>query len=128
LRAELNAPGIDQIPDADLEDHERTLVMELATALVFIEEAKGEASRALRDGTEIQRLISERHGAQRAALGWKPEHYRRELAILSEAIEATLRRQHNFGPEADLSTALGVLRQLLEHAERVGARGLETPG
>ena len=125
IRTEMNAPGIDQVPDPELEDHERTLVMDLATALVFIEEAQNEASRALRDGTEIQRLIAERHGAQRASLGWSAEHYRQELRIMREAIEATLRRHHSFGADADLATALGVLRQLLEHAERAGLRGLE---
>ena len=103
-----------------------TLVVDLASALIFIEEARGEASRAVRDGTEIQRLIAERHGAQRAAMGWTAAEYRDEFRLLEEAIEATLRRRQTFGPDADLGTALGILHQLIEHVERAGTRGMET--
>lgn len=126
VRNELKSPGVSTISDAELEDHVRTLVVDLASALIFIEEARGEASRAVRDGSEIQRLIAERHGAQRAALGWTEADYRAEFQLLEEAIEATLRRRQTFGPDADLGTALGILHQLIEHVERAGARGMET--
>jgi PAS domain S-box-containing protein len=125
LRSELKAPNVDAISDAELEDHVRTLVVDLASALVFIEDAGGEASQALRDGTEIQRLISERHGAQRASLGWTEAHFRSEITILREVIETTLRRRHSSGPEDNLTTALVILRRLFEHVERTGVRGFE---
>jgi hypothetical protein len=125
LRNEVDAPGVHAVSDAELEDHVRTLVVDLASALVFIEDAGGEASRALRDGTEIQRLISERHGAQRASLGWTEPHFRHEINILREVIETTLRRRHSSGPDESLTTALEILRQLFEHIERIGVRGFE---
>ena len=125
LTAEVHAPGIEQRSTAELEDHLRTLIADLASALVFIEEARDEGSRALRDGTEIQRVIAERHGAQRAALGWTPEHYRRELAIFGEVIETTLRHRHALGPDGDVTAAIAILRQLLEHVERAAVRGME---
>src|SRR3712207_7263161 len=36
----------------------------------------------MQDGVEIQRLIAERHGVQRARLGWTEETLRRECEIL----------------------------------------------
>jgi hypothetical protein len=124
-RSEMKSARVATISDVELEDHVRTLIVDLATALIFIEEARGEASRAVRDGTEIQRIIAERHGAQRAALGWTEAEYRQEFRLLEEAIEAILRRRQTFGPDADLGTALGILHQLIEHVERAGARGME---
>lgn len=70
-------------------------------------------------------MIAERHGAQRASFGWSDEHYRRELAILREVIEATIRQRHSIAADANVVAAIGILRQLLEHVERAGARGLE---
>ena len=124
LRHELSAPSVETLPDAVLEDHVRTLVVDVASGLVFIEEAEGEASRALRDGTEIQRIIAERHGAQRASLGWSEDQLRAELRLLRDSIEGTLRRRQSFGADADVTTALGVLQQFMEHVERAATRSL----
>jgi hypothetical protein len=48
------------------------------------------------------------------------------MGVLRDVVEASLRRRHSFGPEADLSNALGIIRQLFEQVERAGLRGLET--
>jgi hypothetical protein len=100
---------------------------------VLIEEARGETTRTLRDGTEIQRVLAERHGAQRASLGWSASDHARELVILREEIAAALRDAHASGEErandadeadeADAwSGALDVVARLLAHVERAGER------
>ena len=54
------------------------------------------------------------------------EHYRRELTILRDTMENVLQRRYATGPDGDVATAIGILRQFLEHVERAGARGLES--
>jgi hypothetical protein len=129
LRAEIGAPSAATLPGAELEDHLGTLLAELARSLVLIEEAGGESTRTLRDGTEIQRVLAERHGAQRAAQGWTEDDHRREVAIVREEIEAVLRSHHaaaatsdRAAAEGDVAGALGVVRRLLAHVERAGER------
>ncbi len=123
LRGELGAPGVSQMSDAELENHLGTLLAEVGRTLVLIEQASGDASSDLRDGTELQRLIAERHGAQRGALGWSEALHRREITILRQDVESMLRRRLS-GEPIDLEGALAVLHRLLENAERAGVRGL----
>jgi hypothetical protein len=130
LRAELDAPSAATVPAAELENHLGTLLAEVARSLVLIEEAGGETTQTLRDGTEIQRVLAERHGAQRAALGWSEADHRRELAILREEVEGTLRSalggasgsDAGEGAEARLAGAAEVVTRLLGHVERAGER------
>jgi PAS domain S-box-containing protein len=123
LRAEPDVPGAATSPDSELEDHLGTLVTEVARALVLMGEAGGEPSRALRDGTEIQRVLAERHGAQRAALGWPERAHRRELALLRERVESLLRDALAGHPEeADADAVVAIAARLLAFVERVGER------
>jgi hypothetical protein len=121
LRGDDGVTAAAHASDSELEDHLRTLLAELARALVLIED-EGLGSRALRDGTEIQRLIAERHGVQRATLGWTEADVRREVAILRSDLEAELRRRLAGDSEANVEGALGVLALLLEHTERSSVR------
>jgi hypothetical protein len=122
LRTEIDVAGSAALSDADLEDHIGTLLAEVARALVLIEQAGGEASRALRDGTEIQRVLAERHGAQRAALGWTEADHRRELAMLYEDIATTIREALADDATVDIEGALDIVGRLLAQAERAGER------
>ncbi len=90
---------------------------------MIIEETGGLESELLKDGSEIQRVIAERHGRQRAALGWSEAQYRREGEILLEEVNAVMRRRVPEGV-GDVSTALHVLRRLIECATAAGARAL----
>jgi hypothetical protein len=134
LRAELAAPSAATLPAAELEGHLGTLLAEVARALVLIEEAGGETTRTLRDGTEMQRVLAERHGAQRAALGWSEADHRREFAILNAEVEGALRSALGAAPvvdapdatDAGLAGAIEVVARLLGHVERAGERARRT--
>jgi hypothetical protein len=124
LRDELAAPTIAEMTDEELEDHVGTFVADLARTLVLAESPQ-DAGRMLRDGSEIQRAIAERHGAQRAAFAWTETLHRREMAMLREDIEALLRSLLGRDPDADVDAAMAVLARWLEQAEEVGVRGLQ---
>ena len=55
---------------SELADHVGTYVADVAEHSLALDESHGRPSPLLADGTEIQRLVAERHGAQRARLGW----------------------------------------------------------
>lgn len=72
----------------------------------------------LRDGTEIQQVISKLHGAQRARLSWTEGAIRREYVVLREEIERAIRETV---PDqvAELGEALRIVGRFLQHSERV---------
>jgi PAS domain S-box-containing protein len=120
MRTDPELPGAAALSDAELEDHLGTLITEVARALVLMGDVDGASSRALRDGTEIQRVLAERHGAQRAALGWSATAHQRELALLRELVERTVRGA--LGGEDDGDGVVAVVDRLLAFAERAGER------
>jgi hypothetical protein len=122
LRDELNAPAMAEMTDEDIEDHVGTLVADLARTLVLVQKPE-DSARLLRDGSEIQRAIAERHGAQRASYGWTEPLFHRELAILGEDIDALLRSKLGRQPEADVDAAMTVLSRWLDRADQAGIRG-----
>ena len=136
LRGEVESPSATTVTDAELEHHLGTLLAEFARSLVLIEEAGGETTRTLRDGTDIQRVLAERHGAQRAALGWSEADHRREVAILREEVERVPRAAPMGGEDANgapagdpagdpapgQAGAVEVVARLLAHVERAGER------
>ena len=131
LRTELRPELVVHLSDTELEDHIGTLIAELARALVLIEDAGGDTSQALRDGTEIQRVLAERHGAQRGALGWSQADHQREIAILREDIERSLRGavpSREGDAPTDLEGAMAVISRMLAHAERAGERARRRAG
>ena len=72
------------------------LLADVGGALVVMEESKGLPSQTLADAVEIQRLISERHGAQRQRLGWSESVLRRELhMIIREELERSFGTHRN---------------------------------
>jgi PAS domain S-box-containing protein len=125
LRCDPATPRARELSDSQLKDHHPTLVTDLATSLVVLAEHGGEPSRVMRDGTDIQRLVAERHGVQRAGLGWTEAAHGREYAILREELEAVARQVAPDGG-SELDEALGLIRLLVEQAERVSLRGLRS--
>jgi signal transduction histidine kinase len=110
---------------SQLADHIGTFLADVGSALVIIEEFGGQPSPLLADAAEIQRLISERHGAQRARLGWTESAMRREFMIIREELERVVQRGFRNGRHLQVEDAIAVLERFIDQAEFVTVRALE---
>ena len=115
LRADPLIPGAHRLRTAPLEDHAVTLLADIAQTLVIIGEAGPDAAALLRDGSAIERVVAETHGARRHAMGWSIEALRRELDILRDVIMTGV-RVHTRDGEAHPEDAIGVLIHLVDRA------------
>src|SRR4029078_4666302 len=107
---------------SQLADHLSSLLADVAGALVVMEETKGVGSATLADAVEIQRLISERHGAQRQRLGWSESALRREFMIVREEIELAVRKASEFGDPLPVEDGIAVIGRFLDPAEYSAVR------
>ncbi|MDB4871402.1 MAG: sensor protein [Gemmatimonadales bacterium] len=109
---------------SQLADHLAALLADVGGALVVMEEAKGTHSATLADAVEIQRLISELHGAQRQRLGWSEAVLRREFMILREELGRLVRNASEFGEPLPIEDGLAVIGRFLDQAEYIAVRAL----
>ena len=93
LRGDPATPSAHAVDEAQIEDNLASFLADLASTLGALEIQSGESTNVVRDATVIQRVVSERHGVQRAQLGWTEAELRREFAILREELEAAIRRR-----------------------------------
>jgi len=121
LRQDPHLPHAAAMDRVQLENHTATFLVDIGLALVTLDEGGGEPA-LMRDGTEIQRLVADRHGAQRARLGWSEGELRREFQLLNEVVVPLVRREAA-GAGDNLDDALGVLERLLQQAELMSVRG-----
>jgi hypothetical protein len=122
LRTDPRVPAAASLRQANLEDHASSFLADVAQSLLTLEESEVDVAELLEDGSEIQRLISKLHGAQRARLGWTEDAIRREFTVLREVIVAAVRRK--LSPRGvEIDSALEVPIRLLEHAERISVQG-----
>jgi PAS domain S-box-containing protein len=113
---------------AQVEDHTSTFLVDIGLALVALDEGGGEPE-LMKDGSEIQRLICERHGEQRARLGWSEADLRSEFALLRHEVERAVGDElREEGADADVGEALEVFARLLEVAERISIESLDRHG
>jgi signal transduction histidine kinase len=125
LRHEPLMPAAQSLRFTQLADHTTTLIADIAGALVILEDAHGEPSPLLVDAAEIQRFLAERHGAQRARLGWTREALSREFAIIREEICYAVGRAFPGESAGRVSESLALIERQLEQAEVVSMRALE---
>jgi PAS domain S-box-containing protein len=103
LRSDPETPSARELDDTQIEDHLASFLADVADTLQFVDIPAGAPNDAVRDSSAIQRTIAERHGAQRARLGWSEREVSRDFAILREELEAAVYRQapHRLpGPDA----------------------------
>jgi signal transduction histidine kinase len=125
LRAETIAPGAPALRASQLADHVASYLADIACTLSAIEESRGQPSPLVADGAEIQTKVSERHGAQRARLGWSANALYREWSILREEIDRAIRRRVTALPERAIDEALIVIDRFIEQAAQASVRALE---
>ena len=120
LRADpVTFPTALRMSEVQLQDHYRTWLADVAQALVVLGTTEGDRSELMRDGADIQRNISERHGLQRHRLGWREDALRREYQILREVIDDRLQSELA-SPNSGIGRS--VLGSLVVHAEALSLR------
>ncbi len=125
IRSDQTLPMAAGLRTSQVSDHLATLIADLAGALIVLAEAAGEDSPLLADGMEIQRLISERHGAQRARLGWTEAAIRREFMIIREELERVVRGAVPSAGSLKPADAVAAANRFLDQAEYISVRALE---
>jgi hypothetical protein len=124
LRNDEVAPGARALRTSQLADHVGTYIADLAGVLIAVEETGGQPSALIADGTAIQRVVAERHGMQRARLGWTTETLRAEWLVLEEEIERAIRRRSPDVRGSAFAEALTIMSRFLEQARDLSCRAL----
>ena len=112
----------DQMSDVDVADHLGTLVTDVANSMVILGAAGGEPSELLADGSKIQRVIGELHGAQRQRMGWTEAQLVHEVELVREVCVATLERTLA-GDRSAATAAASALERLLDERRRACLTG-----
>jgi signal transduction histidine kinase len=126
LRHEPLMPAAPTLRYSQLVDHTGAMLADIASALITLDESRGAPSSLLLDSADIQRFVADRHGLQRARLGWTVEALARESEILRTEIERSVRRcfsDPKFAPQVE--EALGVIRRYIEQGLETSRRALE---
>jgi PAS domain S-box-containing protein len=119
LRSDEGTPSAHALGEAELEDHLATFLSDLAATFSAIDLAAGGHGEEVRDGTIIQRTVSERHGSQRRRLGWSEDEIRREFEILREEIAAAIRRRIHRPRAEEVEEGLNAVAAFIALAERI---------
>ncbi len=124
IRCDSAIPMAAGLRTSQVTDHLSTLIADVASALIVVEEEAGRPSPLLADAVEIQRLLAERHGAQRAILGWNEAALRREFMIIREEMERVVRAAMP-ADGIDPDDAIAAVNRFVDRAEYIGVRAME---
>jgi signal transduction histidine kinase len=122
LRGDPQIPRAREVTRTELEDHIATYLSDIGQLFAILDERGTARAALLIDGAAIQRLIAERHGAQRQRLGWTEEELRRELAVLVAEVERVV-IDSSLLTGSPPSDTLPLLRVILQEAEEISAAG-----
>jgi PAS domain S-box-containing protein len=126
LRREPLMPAAPTLRYSQLVDHTSAMLADIASALITLDESRGAPSALLLDCADIQRFLADRHGLQRARLGWTVQALARESEVLAAEVERSIRRCFS-DPRfsAQVEEALGVIKRYLEQGAQTSRRALE---
>ena len=126
MRAEPLMPVAPALKYSQLADHVGAMLADIAAALVTLEDSHGTPTMLLADTADLQRFIADRHGSQRARLGWTSEAFARESALLREEVDRAIRRCFTDpASQPQVDEALGVVHRYLEQSAETSGRALE---
>lgn len=108
------------LSSVDIEDHAATLLADVGQALIILGKSGQDAQHLLRDGTRIQSIIAELHGAQRARLMWLEPALEREWDVLWEELERGVRGR--LGERPGLEVGLAAMHRMIDYARHVSLR------
>jgi signal transduction histidine kinase len=126
-RADESLGFTNEMSDVDVADHLGTLVIDVANSLAVLAHNGGEPCDLLADGSRIQRVIGELHGAQRQRLGWSEAQLLHEVELVREVCLTAL--GNSLGDDENArDAAISALKRLLDERTRAclsGFRGSE---
>jgi signal transduction histidine kinase len=122
LRADGRFPGARALATVQLRDHATPWIGLVAAQLMIIGETRGESPELLADGAQVQRVMSELHGAQRHRLGWSEADIERESSLLMAEIERSLSAALATAVVGDASTGDSDGRESPTQAPRAAAQ------
>jgi signal transduction histidine kinase len=122
LRGDPDIPRAREVTRTELEDHIATYLSDIGQLFAILDERGTARLPLIVDGTAIQRLIAERHGAQRQRLGWTEEELRREHAALVSEVERVV-LDSSLLTGSPPSDTVPLLRVILQEAEEVSVLG-----
>lgn len=111
----------DEMSNVDVADHLGTLLIDVANSLAILAGTHGEPSDLLADGSRIQRLIGELHGAQRQRLGWSEEQLLQEVELVREVCLTAV--SESLDDEHARQAAVSALERLLDERTRACLSG-----
>jgi len=125
VRVDPDTPSAHVVDEYVLEDHLATFLADIASTVASVRLDDDRPREQVHDGTAIQRVVSQRHGAQRARMGWTEREVRREFVILEEELSSAIHRRlptMNVTPTPESATgeagrAMIFLHQALKIAE-----------
>jgi signal transduction histidine kinase len=126
VRNEAVMPTASALKYSQLADHVGAMLADISSALVTLEDSEGTPTMLLADAADLQRFIADRHGVQRARIGWTIEALARENTILREETENAIRRAFaEPNPAVQIDEAIGVVNRYLEQGAETSRRALE---